>query len=128
MGLGCLPLVVACRARCWWRRRQADQRSRCAGAVCGLDDQAAKRLAISLRVSGISPSGAGLRGAFGGGGDGQEGGGEHGEGDPPVPGGPGADLVLVQAGQALGGLEVLLDGPPEPGDPHQRGEGDGRGA
>src|ERR1041384_1726002 len=35
-------------------------------------------------------------------------GGEHGEGDPPVPGGPAAGLVLVQAGQAFAGLEVLL--------------------
>lgn len=39
------------------------------------------------------------------GGDGQEGGGEHGEGDPPVPRGPGADLALVQVGQALGDLQ-----------------------
>jgi hypothetical protein len=31
-------------------------------------------------------------------------GGEHGQGGPPVPGGPAADLVLVQAGQALAGI------------------------
>ena len=53
-----------------------------------------------------------VRGAegFEGGGDGEDGGGEHGQGDPPVPGGPAADLMLVQAGEALAGLEVFLDG------------------
>jgi hypothetical protein len=29
-----------------------------------------------------------------------------------MPGGPAADLVLVQAGQAFAGLEVLLNRPP----------------
>ena len=53
---------------------------------------------------------AGLAGVLEGGGDGEDGSGEHGEGDPPVPGCPAADLVLVQAGQALAGLEVLFDG------------------
>src|SRR5215467_5222979 len=56
-----------------------------------------------------------------GGGDGEGCGGEHGEGDPPVPGGPAAGLVLVQAGQAFAGLEVLFDGPAEPGDRDQGG-------
>jgi hypothetical protein len=46
--------------------------------------------------------------------DREDGSGEHDEGDPPVPGCPAADLVLVQAGQALADLEVLLDGPAEP--------------
>ena len=91
----------------------------------GLMIRWAKRLAISLRVSGICPAGPGLPASLGGGGDGQEGAGEHGEGDPAVPGGPAADLVLVQAGEAFAGLEVLLDGPPEPGDLDQRGEGNG---
>jgi hypothetical protein len=71
------------------------------------------------------PSGTWVSSVFGGGCDGQEGAGEHGEGDPPVPGGPAADLVVVQAGEAFAGLEVLLGGPPEPGDFHQRGQGDG---
>src|SRR5271170_2638295 len=56
--------------------------------------------------------------------DGEDGGGEHGEGDPPVPGGPAADLVLVQPGDALAGLEVFLDGPAEPGDADQGGQRD----
>ncbi len=33
---------------------------------------------------------------------------EHGQGDPPRPGGIAADLVLIQARQALSGLEELL--------------------
>jgi hypothetical protein len=67
---------------------------------------------------------AGVAGVLEGGGDGQDGGGEHGEGDPPVPGGPAADLVLIQAGQALAGLEVLLDRPAKPGDLDQGGQRD----
>src|SRR6266508_446768 len=46
-----------------------------------------------------------VAGALGQGGDDQEGVGEHGQGDPAVPGAPAADLVLVQAAQALAGLE-----------------------
>ncbi len=49
---------------------------------------------------------------LGQGGHGEERQREHGQGDPPVPGGPGADLVLVKAGQALTGLKILLHGPP----------------
>ena len=51
-------------------------------------------------------------GVFGGGGEGEECQGEHGQGGPPVPGGPAADLMLVQAGEALAGLEVFLNPPP----------------
>jgi hypothetical protein len=56
---------------------------------------------------------------LGGGGHGEERVGEQGEGGPLVPGGPAADLVLVQSGQALGGVERLLDPLPLPGDPDQ---------
>ncbi|WP_406131674.1 hypothetical protein [Streptomyces sp. NBC_00989] len=58
---------------------------------------------------------AGESDEFGGGGvlvgadDGQEGVGERREGDPAQPGGVAADLVLFQAGEALAGLEGLLD-------------------
>jgi hypothetical protein len=48
----------------------------------------------------------GIAGVLEDGGDGKHSGGEHGQGDPPVPGGPAADLMLVQAGQALSGLAV----------------------
>jgi hypothetical protein len=50
-------------------------------------------------------------GVLGGGGGGQERQGEHGQGSPPVPGVPAADLVLVQPCQALAGPEILLRGP-----------------
>jgi len=43
--------------------------------------------------------------------DGQEGVGTHREGYPAQPGGVAADLVLIQAGEALAGLEGLLDLP-----------------
>jgi hypothetical protein len=39
---------------------------------------------------------------------------EHGQGDVGVPGSPGADLVMVQAGLVLRGLEALLDRPRAP--------------
>ena len=54
------------------------------------------------------------------GGDGQECQREHREGDVPVPGVVAADLVVVQAGLVLGGLEALLDRPPGPGHGDQR--------
>lgn len=60
--------------------------------------------------------------AFGGCGDGQESVGEHGGGDPAVPGGPATNLVLVQASQALAGLEDLLHRPAPPSHPHQLGQ------
>src|ERR1700685_3980721 len=63
-------------------------------------------------------------GGFDGGGDGEDGGAGHGQGDPPVPGGPAAQLVLIQAGQALAGLEVLLDRPAKPSDLDQGGQRD----
>ena len=63
-------------------------------------------------------------GGFDGGGGGEDGGAGHGQGDPPVPGGPAAQLVLIQAGQALAGLEVLLDPPAKPGDLDQGGQRD----
>lgn len=47
---------------------------------------------------------------------------EHGQGGPAVPGGPAADLVLVEADKTLGGLEGLFDAPALPGYPHQGGQ------
>ena len=44
-------------------------------------------------------------------GDGEERVGEHGQGDVPVPGAVAADLVVVQAGLALGFGEAVLDSP-----------------
>jgi len=56
---------------------------------------------------------------LGGGQDGQERVGEQGQDGPAVPGGPAADLVLVQGGQFLAGGEPVLDSPPGSGHPHQ---------
>ena len=55
--------------------------------------------------------------------DGEEGQGQHGERDVSVPGGPGADLVLVQSNLTLGRLEAGFDGPPCSGNTHQRADG-----
>ena len=51
---------------------------------------------------------------FLGAGDGEVGGGEHREGDMSVPGVVVPDLVMVQAGVVLAGLEGLLDRPAAP--------------
>jgi hypothetical protein len=49
--------------------------------------------------------------AFDRGSHGQEGVREHGQGGPAVPGGPAADLVLINADQAVSCLERFLDAP-----------------
>jgi hypothetical protein len=46
-----------------------------------------------------------------GAGDGEPGEGEHGEGDVPVPGRVEPDLVVVEAGLVLAGLEALFHAP-----------------
>lgn len=52
------------------------------------------------------PVRGGMAGVFVGRDDGEEGVGEHGQSDPARPRGEAADLVFVQSGQALSGLEV----------------------
>lgn len=47
---------------------------------------------------------------------------------PTVPGGPAADLVLVEGCEFLVRLEVVLDGPADPRDPDERGQRDRGGA
>jgi hypothetical protein len=44
---------------------------------------------------------------------------DHRQQRPASPGGPAADLMLVQASQTLAGLEALLDRPATPGDADQ---------
>src|SRR5512135_2921074 len=44
---------------------------------------------------------------------------EHAQGDVPMPGGPAADLVVVEADLALAGLEGFLDRPAGGGHPDQ---------
>lgn len=88
------------------------------------------RRRISLTVSGIrsSPSACGGLGWWAvclGAQHGEQGVGEHRQGDVPVPAGVGADLVLVQTGFALAGLEGFLDPPPPAGNSDQLGQGGG---
>jgi hypothetical protein len=52
-------------------------------------------------------------------GDSEPGQGERRQGEVGVPGRPGADLVVVQPGLALGLLEAFLDAPAAAGDPGQ---------
>lgn len=66
--------------------------------------------------------GCGRGAPLGQGGRGQEGVGEHGQGAPAVPGAPVSELVLIETDEVLGSLEGLLDTPPLPGYPHERGE------
>jgi hypothetical protein len=79
----------------------------------------------------LVPAGGGLGrhhcGAGGAGGDGQEGVGEHGQGGVPVPGPVLADLVVVEAGLALGFREAVLDSPARARDRDELGQGDGAG-
>jgi hypothetical protein len=97
-------------------------------AVGGLDDQGGEQVGDFVAGQRNLPGGCGAAGPLGGGGDGKERGGQHGEGDPAVPGGPGADLVFVEPGQALAGLDAFFDGPPAPGDFDQGGQRDMAGA
>jgi hypothetical protein len=75
--------------------------------VPGLDDEGGEQMADFVAGERDLAVGRGAADVFGGGGDGQERGGEHGQGGPAIPGLPAADLVLIQAGQALADLEVL---------------------
>lgn len=78
------------------------------GVVDGLDDERDEQsldLVAGERYEGVE---CGVVGVFVRADDGHEGVGEHGQGDPAGPGRVAADLVLVQGGQALAGLEELL--------------------
>src|SRR5690606_9407084 len=66
-------------------------------------------------------------GLGGGGEDGEQGVGEHRSQGPASPGGPAADLVFVQAGQGLGGLEGFLGAPAGARDADQFGQRDRAG-
>lgn len=73
--------------------------------VVGWADQCREQVLDLVAGHGDQAVGGGSVAAFGGC-SAEEGVGEHGEGGPAVPGGPAADLVLVQAGQALACLEL----------------------
>ena len=68
-----------------------------------------------------------VAGAAGGGQDHKEGVGEHGQRHPAVPGAPAADLMLVQADQALAGLDALFHRPAPPRTVTRTASGVGRG-
>lgn len=73
-----------------------------------------------LRIIGVADGG--LAGQ-----DGQEGMGEQGEDGSPVPGGPAADLVLVQGGQFLAASEPVPGLLPRPGDLYELDQWHGAG-
>lgn len=58
-----------------------------------------------------------------GAGGGEVGGGEHREGGVGVPGSVAADLVMIQTGLVLRGLEAILDRPADRGDRISSGTG-----
>jgi hypothetical protein len=66
-------------------------------------------------------------GAVDSGQDHQEGVGKHDQGRPAVPGAPAAHLVLVQADQALAGLDALFNAPTPARDFDQDGQRGGAG-
>ena len=93
-----------------------------------LDDHRAEEAGDLVAGQRDLPGRCWVAGVLGAGGNGQERQGEHGQGGPPVPGPPAADLVLIQPGQALASLEVLLGDPPDSGDLDQDGQRDVPGA
>jgi hypothetical protein len=82
-----------------WRRRANPERS----------NEQALDFVAGERYEGVW---CGVAGVLVGADDGEEGMGEHGQGDPAGPGRVAADLVLVQSGQGLAGLERLFHSPP----------------
>src|SRR6266704_3102598 len=94
------------------------------GVFHRLDDQRAEERGDFVAGQCDLPGGRRVVSVLGGGGDGEERGGEHGQGGPPVPEVPAADLVFIQPGQALAGLEILLCRPPDPCDLDQGGQRD----
>jgi len=98
-----------------------------AGIIDGDGDQSGEQVLDLVAGQLDQPWWRGIVGAFGDGHDDQEGVGEHRQGGPAVPGAPAAHLVLVQADQALAGLEALLDAPAPARDADQVASGTGRG-
>lgn len=91
--------------------------------VHGLDDLCREQSLDLVAGERDQPVRGGMAGVFVSTDDSEEGVSEHGQGDPAGPGGEAADLVFVQYGQALSGLECFFHPPSRPGDAHQRGQG-----
>src|SRR3954451_12927050 len=115
-------------ARVWWSPRNSDQGRTWSMARAAVSSVRASRRRISAsegRISGggVSrpwPVGLGLSQAGAGGGEERMG--QHAGAHVPVPRGPLADLVLVQAEQVLALAVVLLNLPAHPGDRNQLGD------
>src|SRR5215211_7504274 len=93
----------------------------------GLDEQRGEQVLEFAAGQPDQPMRYRMSGPLGGGEHRQEGERDHGEGGPAVPGAPAADLMLVQAAQALAGMERFLNGPAPPGDLTRTASGTGRG-
>ena len=85
----------------------------------GFDDEGCEEPADLVAGQRDEPGGCGLVGVLLGGDHGEQGVRQHREQSPAPPGGPAADLVLIEPGQAFAGLEGFLDGPPAAGDADQ---------
>ena len=81
------------------------------GVSGGTGEQRGEQVLQLVAGQADQPGGWWVPGVVGQGGDHQEGVGKHGQGHPAVPGAPAADLMLVQAAQALASLEGLLNLP-----------------
>jgi len=88
-------------------------------AAGGVDDEDREQSADVVAGQRDQPVGSGAVGVLGDGDDHEQGVGEHGEQGPALPGDPAADLVFVEPGQTLTGLEGLLDRPSPARDPDQ---------
>ena len=109
MVFGCLPLVVAGPGTVLVAAAPARPAHPVRVVACGPDGRAGEQVGDLVAGQGDLVRRPEAVGVLGGCGDGKGRGGEHGEGDPPVPGGPAADLVLIQAGQALPAWKILFD-------------------
>lgn len=98
-----------------------------AEVTSGTDEQCREQMLDFVAGQPDQPGRRRVAGRFGTGGNHQEGVGEHRQGGPAIPGAPAADLMLVQADQALAGLEAFLDGPAASSDPDQGGQRDRSG-
>lgn len=85
----------------------------------GIDDQNGEEPPDLVAGQRDQPGGCGSVVVFVRGDHGEQGVGEHREQGPALPGGPAADLVLVEPSQPLPGLERFFDCPPAAGDVDQ---------
>ena len=90
-----LPLVVALPGAVLVASPPGGPSQAVPGVAHWLDDQLGEQGGDLVAGERDLPGGCWTAGVLGGGGDGEEGEREHGQGGPPVPGGPAADLMLI---------------------------------